>query len=439
MPDQKPTRQLPVHGETGARPRGGVVSPFSGTTPSISAALAFAVLATIWLLAGAGLPGGRWLAVHLFTLGVLTNLVWVFSRHFAAKLTSDDAPDRPRPVLAAILNLGIVATLWGTATGLRPALVAGASTVTVVVLVGTVHLRRWRRTAPEARFAWVVRIYERAHGAFVHAAVLGALLGAGALPGAWHLAARDAHLHLAVLGWGGLTLLGTLVFFGPALLRTRMEPGADARAARALRHGTTALSVGAVALLLSGIGGWVGDALRVGAGVALTGVAVATTVVLLPVARAATRAKPGAARLPVLGLSVWMPVAVAVDAVAVAAGQRHWLEAAGVLLLVGVLAQALLAVLVYLMPMLRGRGPRARERLLASAERAAGTRAFIFNTGVALAALGAALGPSAGVGGGFVVRVGWTMIGVGLLATLAVLLRRRVDDGAPTVAASTGS
>jgi hypothetical protein len=31
-------------------------------------------LATIvWVSAGGGLPGGRWLAVHLFTIGVVTT------------------------------------------------------------------------------------------------------------------------------------------------------------------------------------------------------------------------------------------------------------------------------------------------------------------------------------------------------------------------------
>jgi hypothetical protein len=432
MPPPVP-QQLPTH-PTGARERGAAASPFSRTAPSIGAALVFAVLAVVWLVAGARLPGGRWLAVHLFTLGVLTNLVWVFSRHFAAKLTSDATPDRHRPTLAAVLNLGIVATLWGTATGTRPALVVGASTVTAVVLWGTVRLRRWRRGAPDARFSWVVRIYERAHGAFVHAAVLGALLGAGVLPGAWHVAARDAHLHLAVLGWGGLTLLATLVFFGPALLRTRMEPGADERAARALRLGATALSVGAVALLFTGLGGAAEVVLRLVAGLAFAGLAWAATVVLLPVGRAAVHAKPGPARLPLVGLCVWMPVALVVDAVAVASGQRRWLEAVGVLLLVGVLGQALLAVLVYLMPMLRGRGFAARERLTAVTERGAVLRAFLLNAGVATAAIGAALGPAAGSGGAFVVRAGWGMIALALVGSLVVLLRRRVDDGDPAAA-----
>jgi hypothetical protein len=61
-------------------------------------------------------------------------------------------------------------------------------------------------------------------------------------------------------------------------------------------------------------------------------------------------------------------------------------------------------------------------------------RAFLLNTGVVIAAIGAALGPAAGSGGAFVVRTGWTMIALALVGTLAVLLRRRVDDGDPAAA-----
>jgi hypothetical protein len=416
-------RTLPTTG-----PGGGVSSPFSSAAPSIGAALAFAVAAVTYLVAGASLPGGRWLAVHLFTLGVLTNLVWVFSRHFGARLTGDQRTDRHRRLGWLVLNLGVVAVLVGTATGTRSALAAGATVVTGVVVAGGVRLRRQRRAAPEARFGWIVRIYERAHGAFVHAAVLGALLGTGVLPGAWHLAARDAHLHLAVLGWGGLTLTATLVFFGPALLRTRMEPGADERAGRALKIGASGLSVAAVALLLTGLGGAWAEVLRIVAAAGLGVLTWATVVVLLPVYRAAEGAKPYAARGPVLAITVWLPIALALDVVAVGAGQRRWLEAAGVVLLIGVLAQALLTVLVFLLPNLRGRGFAARERLLARAERGAGTRTFVLNTGVAIVTVAALLGPAAGAGGALVVRVGWALVALGLLATLALILRPRVGD-----------
>ncbi len=65
-------------------------------------------------------------------------------------------------------------------------------------------------------------------------------------------AGRVAHLHANVLGWGVLTLLATVVFFGPTILRRQIEPGADERAARRLRHGATGVTVAVLALVATG-------------------------------------------------------------------------------------------------------------------------------------------------------------------------------------------
>jgi hypothetical protein len=92
-------------------------SPFSSTTLNVLAAAVFAVAAVVWLVAGARLPGGRWLAVHLFTLGVLSNVVWGFSRHFAHQLTAPPASDRLRVPLVVAYNLGVVVMLTGVVQG----------------------------------------------------------------------------------------------------------------------------------------------------------------------------------------------------------------------------------------------------------------------------------------------------------------------------------
>lgn len=407
-------------------------SPFAATVPSVVASLGFAVATVVWVVAGADLPGGRWLAVHLFTLGVLTNLVWAFSRHFAQRLTTLPERDRLRLPLVLLLNVGVVVTLVGVAGGHVVAVGAGSTAVTGVVLAGWWHLRRRRAAAPEARFAWVVRIYERAHGAFVHGAVLGALLGVGVLPGSWFLSARDAHLHVMVLGWGGLTLVATLVFFGPALLRTRMEAGADERAAGALRRAATALTVAVVAMLLTGVGGTAATVLSLAAAAGLVVVLVGVLAVTGPVLRAAAAAKPYLARGPVMGVAVWLPVAVAIDVVAVAAGQRSWLEAAGVVLLVGALGQAVLVVLVFITPTLRGATFAARERWLARTSRLAGPRTFVLNVGVALVGIATALGTTAGPGGTVVVRAGWSAVALGVAAHLLVVLWPVRDAGLDT-------
>lgn len=144
-------------------------------------ALVYAAATLGWVAAGTRLPAGRWPAVHLFTLGVLTNLVLAFSDHFGRALTRTPGTlTRWQPV---VLNIGVLAVLAGLPTGATWAVGLGAVVTTGVVTASYLRLRRMRTRAVGARFGWIVRVYERAHGAFVHGAVLGALMGLGLLPG----------------------------------------------------------------------------------------------------------------------------------------------------------------------------------------------------------------------------------------------------------------
>jgi hypothetical protein len=398
----------------GQRPRSR--SPFGPAAPSIVAALGYTVLLGVWLVAGDVLPGGRWFAIHLFTLGVMTNLVLTFSEHFGRTVTRTSGERAAWWPL--VTNLGVALTLLGLPTGWLPLLAVGATTVTVSVIASYRRLRRMRREALGARFAWIVRVYERAHGAFVHGAVLGALLGVGLIGGVWYGPVRLAHLHANVLGWGGLTLLATLVFFGPTMARCRIEPGADDRAARALRWGATGLSVAVVLLLATGLSGGPGLVAQLGAGISLAVYAAAASLVCAPVFRAVWRAKPTAPRPLVLGVTVWLPVVAWMDAVLVASGSWRWLDALGVIALVGVLGQAAAATLVYLAPMLRGRTTETRELVRTRLEVGARSRAIGINLGVASAATGGARV----VGELPLVGVGLGLVLLSLMATFVVAM-----------------
>lgn len=405
---------LPVLRPGHGRPRG--ASPFGSAAPSILAALVYAGALVIWLVAGDALPGGRPFAVHLFTLGVLTNLVLTFSEHFARTVTRT-AGERSWwwPI---VTNLGILAVLVGLPTRWLPALAGGATLLIAVVFLAYVRLRRMRKAAIGARFAWIVRIYERAHGAFIHGAVFGALIGVGLVSGSWFGATRTAHLHAMVLGWGGLTLLATLVFFGPTMARTRIEPGADDRSARLLRHGATGLSVAILLLFLAGIGGTWGQVLNVVAAGGLTVYAAAATLVCLPVARAVRSAKLTAARPLVLGVCLWFPVVVWADVVVVLGSAWRWLDMLGVIALTGVLAQAILATLVYLAPMLRGRTTDARDTIRVRLEAGGRTRAVAVSLGVVLVAL--ATSPL--ISTPALLGIGWGTVILTVLLTLATAL-----------------
>ena len=72
---------------------------------------------------------------------------------------------------------------------------------------------------------------------------------------------RIAHLHVNLL-LGGLTLLATIVFFGPTIARTRIREGADVRAACAVRLGAIGLGVGVAGIVGTGFGGLEGIVAR---------------------------------------------------------------------------------------------------------------------------------------------------------------------------------
>lgn len=390
--------------------------------PAVVASAVYALAAIVWVSVGDALPGGRWAAVHLFTLGVVSNLVVTLTHHFAQTVLHTPARSARHGRLL-LLNAGVVLLVAGLPTGLTGLFLAGAVALTAAVCWLYVDLRRSRRQALAARFAFVVRGYERACGAFLHGALLGGLLGAGVLSGAWYGAGRVAHLHINVLGWGGLTLLATVVFFGPTVMRTKIEEGADDAAVPALRHAATGLTVATVALLLTGVGGSGALVARLVAAGGLAVYAACATVVCRGVLRAGRRARPSAHARLLQAACGWLVLAVWADVLVVATGQLRLLDALGVLLLVGVLGQAILGALGYLAPMVRGTDVASRAAIRRRLEAFGRLRPLALNLGVALIVAAAMLGASGGMLGAVAARGGWLLV-VAVVATQAVLMAR---------------
>lgn len=385
-------------------------APLHRLRPAVTVAALYAVAVVAVLASG----GGRWIAVHLFTLGILTNLVVALTVHFAETVLH--APARGgRTARLVLLNAGVLAMLPR-----EPPLVfaTGATVVAAAVTWLYLDLRGMRRATLSHRFAFVVRAYERAAGAFLHGAALGVLAGLGVLGGAWWGTARLAHLHLGVLGWGGLTLLATVVFFGPTMMRTRIRDGADGRAGRWLRHGMTGLTAGALLLLASAVGGTAGLALRVAAAAGLGVYALAATAIATDVLQAGRRAKPSLAAWSITASCTWFVVAVWADVAVVATGAWRFLGALGAALLAGVLGQAILAALNYLTPMMSTGGPEARGVVRAGVEFAGVVRFAALNTGVALVIAGAVA--TGGAWPGYALRAGWALVAATAGAQVAI-------------------
>jgi hypothetical protein len=379
-------------------------APFDRLRPSAAVAVSYAAAAAVWVAFGAELPGGRWLAVHLFTLGVVTNLILALSDHFTRTLMRQPG-DAPIVQLVAA-NVGAAAVFIGVSTGRPWWVAAGATGVSTVVVVSYRRLRHLRRTALGARFGWVVRTYELAHGAFLFGALLGALVGTGVLAGRWVGAVRTGHLHVNILGWAGLTLLATIVFFGPTIARTRIRKRADVRAAKALRLGAYGLGIGVLSLVGTGFGGGPGAIARGLAALGLALFAWSVTVVSIPVIVASTASK-APERWSVLAVAAWFVFAAWSDVLVVATDAWRFLEPVGAAMLLGVLAQAITASLGYVAPRLLHLDPATAY---ARTEAWAASRAVAWNAGVALVVASAAVGPASVRAWSIAGTVGWALV-----------------------------
>jgi hypothetical protein len=396
------------------RDGGGGESPFRLLRAVVAFAALYAAGAFVWLLLGDRVPGGRWFAVHLFTLGVLSNLVLALSHHFASTLLGvpGGVGQRARFLL---LNGGAFGILAGFPVA--PVLAAGATAVTAAVVWLVIDLRRMRRVSLQGRHVFVVRGYEWAAAAFLVGAILGLLMGLGVLGGAWYGAGRLAHLHANILGWGGLTLLATVVFFGPTIMGTPVRRGAELATARALPVAATGLAIAVAGLLLTGAGGGVAAAARVGAGLGLAAYAAAATVVCLHVLLAGRRAEGSPQAWLLQAACLWFPAVVWGAAVVVGTWNLRLLDGLGVALLVGVLGQAILASLGHLAPVVSEDTGDAREATRARLRLLPRARPVALNTGLILVVATAVLGP----GGDLTTvlsRAGWVLVAAAALSHL---------------------
>lgn len=412
------------YGGRGTGSEAASASPAGGRPPlgrlraPVAVAVAYGAAALLWVVVGPPLPGGRWLAVHLFTLGAMTNLIVVMTDHFARTITRVPGDER-RGWRLVTLNVGVVLVVVGLPAGSTVALAAGATVATAGVMWLYLALRGMRRRALGPRFGYVVRAYERACGAFLHGAILGALLGIGLLAGDWYASVRLAHLAVNVLGWGGLVLLATLVFFAPTVMRTDVDPAAERLAVPALRHGTTALTVGVLGLILAAAPGAVGITAHAVAVAGLAGFTAATVAICLPVLRTARHATPSPQARHVAAASAWFPVAVALGTLGVALDAAVLVTTAGALLLLAVLGQAILGTLVYLLPMVTAADHAARTHQRGTLAAGMRLRVTGLNLGAAGIAATVAL-PGDGPAAAWLAPLAWSLYGATLAATLAI-------------------
>ncbi|MBD2760617.1 multicopper oxidase domain-containing protein [Yimella sp. cx-573] len=198
--------------------------------------VAWLALAVLVSLVHPFVPESRWLMVHLVLLGAMTHSVIVWSTYFTEALLKTPAeldPQRRQSTRIVMLIVGVTMVLVGVPTTLWPLTVAGAVIASAAVLWHGVALWIRLRHSLSARFRISVRYYLAAALCMPVGAGFGATLARG-LDDELHGRMLLAHTMTMVLGWLGLTVMGTLVTLWPTMLRTRMDERGESLARQAL-------------------------------------------------------------------------------------------------------------------------------------------------------------------------------------------------------------
>ena len=324
------------------------------------------------------MPAPRWLLIHLVLLGAVSHSILVWSRHFAdALLRAPTGPveRREQSLRLLLLNAGVLCVVTGVVADHWFVTVAGAVAVIVAVGWHGTRLVMQLRTALPGRFAVTVRYYVAAAALLPVGVTIGVVL-ARVQADPWHVRLLVAHASINLLGWIGLTALGTLVTLWPTILRTRIASGAESSARRALPVLLVAvLSAAAGALIdvrLLTIAGY----LLYLAGVGLLARAFVT----------AARSRPPRdfSAYSVVAALVWFVACLAALVVALSTASTwgqvdarfSWFTP---LFAAGFGAQLLIGALAYLIPVALGGGPSAVRAASVMLDRAGGLRAVAAN------------------------------------------------------------
>ncbi|PYH01398.1 copper oxidase [Arthrobacter stackebrandtii] len=396
-----------------------------------AAAVGWLVALVVVVLFHRNIPVSGWLMVHLLLLGAVANSILVWSWHFAQALLRGPTPDNRLMVARLVLlNLAVVTVVAGMVSGVWVLTLVGSIGVGLAVAWHAVVLGLRAVKALPSRFGPTVWYYVAACLLLPVGAGVGAALAAGP-GGELHARLLLVHMSVNVLGFVGLSVLGTLMTLLPTMLRTRVADGAESVA----RHGAVPLLVGVLAIA----GGAASGAMALsvmGLAVYMAGV----VYICLPLARVVrTKAPVSFAPLSAVAALVWLLVALVWLLVLVLTagswqGLHRGIEVVAPVLAVGFAAQVLGGALTYLVPVVLGGGPALVKRRTAILDKAAVLRVVLVNAGLVVSLLPV---PS-------IVRVGTTfLVLIGLawfLPLLGVALFAKVPAaGVPAVGGGTAA
>ncbi|WP_349899609.1 multicopper oxidase domain-containing protein [Parafrigoribacterium soli] len=345
-------------------------------------------LVAVWLVAAGVIvivhrfvPAGTWLMVHLLLLGAVSTAILVWSQHFADSLLRRPAPGGRRfhGIRLVGHSLGAVLVVAGIVSGWWPLVLAGGILIGIVAIAHATSLTVQLRGGLPARFAPLVHYYIAAGLSLVVGVTLGVIMARSALPAAVHDRLFPAHIGFNLLGWVGITVVGTFILLWPTVLGTRASDTAKGTA-----RSTLVLLIGGI--LLYGL--FCLADLRVGIAAAVIVYVAGIVLMLVDAARQARRAPPSSFAAWSLAAAMAWFVVCALGLGILVATARNWADADDRLawlvgpFAVGFAAQIVLGAMSYLLPVVFGGGPDAARRSAAELNRGGVFRVVVVNLGI---------------------------------------------------------
>ena len=355
--------------------------------------------------------------VHLFLLGAVTNAIVTWTEHFTITLLRVRQPSRRQSGWRLVaLNLAVIATLVGVSVSNSVLIIVGAGSLMFVIAIHAYNLYRLSNRALQNRFAGTVHFYLAAACCLLLGVLFGVLSAFQKDGSALRDSLHVAHLHANLLGWVGVTVIGTLFTFWPTVLRTKMVDGVMKSAKLSLPFLFTGISVAAISLAMNqryvAIFGMILYALGIG---------------LVSVPFIGTWRQKAPRDLPTFSIfcsALWLSLGVLSDLAALAllgslADYVIWVDRFIPAFLIGFVGQILLGALTFLVPVILGGGPAAVREHIKRLSPMWQARILIFNVGAVFT-----------IYEGRVAQIGYGLVAVSLgLFIVLVLFSVRAGHG----------
>jgi nitrite reductase (NO-forming) len=319
-----------------------------------------------------------WLVIHLLLLGAASNAIVTWSNHFVSALLWARGHDYRRQMLVLIfLNIGIVGVLVAVSVHLAWLIIAFATMLSLTIVFYLRGITVLVKKSLNKRFVPVIRYYQFA----VIFILLGILLGVIDTftddKDPWQPRIALAHLHANLLGWVGITIIGTLVTLWPTVLGTQIH----ARAISFAGKGLKVLLVGSVGTVVSAFLGQRGFL-----AVSIITYAIGAAVTLTPAVFLMRSKRPDrASSWMLLNGVVGLIVLLVGDVIVIVSSPSPekilvTIESRALLIFTLWLFPTLLGSLMYLLPVVLGHGPSSTKEFAETLNQGWRWRIFILPT-----------------------------------------------------------